>query len=325
MRLREIKKYLEDALVDNQIVIDEATSFSGYGHQINDSRRLFGILELLEKQTWNTEDFSPIANIVAAHNTRINKTTTLDQNEYSQLNSYVTALNQKLPYFLGIIDSIIEEQSPHDINIRLSDGIQTPKQLQDLVAQIEDLSKVSNLDKGSLQFSGFDKGSDWIILTALGSGTYALIMSGLKLAQEYFKTKKDFYNSKDAKLSYKTSLAQNSPEKEFTQEGLEDFQKKRLEIQLDEGIDEITLEMKQFNGFTESEVRTKLKKTTDCLIKIIDNNNEIHISLNAPKEITESSTGQISINYSFLEKKAVTVTTKELDAGKDTKDESVND
>lgn len=323
MRLREIKSKLEDLLVDNQIVIQETANFSGYGHKIDDSKNLFNALELLSKQSWNSADFSPIESIISAHNARVNKTITLDQNEFSQLNSYVTTLNQKLPFFMGVIDSVIDDQSPHDINIKLSDEIKTPKQLQELVTKIEELSKISNIDKGSLEFAGFDKGSDWIILTAIGPATYALVMSGLKLAQEYFKTMKEYNNSKEAKLSYKTALAQGKTKQEFTQEGLEEFQNKLLKIQLSEGVDEIAIEMEQFNGFTENEIKTKLKKTTDCLIKIIEDNNEVHISMNAPKEISESSTGEISIDYSFLEKDKKDV--KELNAGEAEKSDAADE
>ena len=304
MRLRDIKKKLSEDLVDGKIILKETTNFSGYGHLIENSKSVFGALELLSDQSWNATDFSPIEEMIVKHNARVNKSVTLDQNEYSQLNSYVNTINQQLPFFLGVIDSLVEDQNPQDINILLSNSIKTPQDLKTLVAQIEELSKSSNIDGGGVSFAGFDKGSDWIVITALGSGTYALIMSGLKLAQEYFKTKKEYYNSKDAELNYKTHLAQSSKKDEkFTQEGFEDFQKKRLEIQLEDGIDDIAVKMKRYNGFEENEIRTRLKKTTDSLIEIINGSNEIHISMNPPKEVTETASGQINIDYSFIEGK----------------------
>lgn len=304
MRLREIKKKLNDILVNNQIQIKETTSFNGYGHQISEAKELFGALELLSKQPWNTNDFTPVEAIIAKHNARISKTISLDQDEFSQLSTYITQVNQQLPFFMSVVNASVKDQSPQDINIQLSSEIKTPEELGKLVSATEELAKVSNVDGEGIEFAGFDKGSDWIVLSVIGSGTYALVMSGLKLAQEYFKTKKDFYGSKEAKLSYKAALAESSSkDKKFTEAGFESFQKKRMEIQLDEGIDEIVVAIKQSNGFAENEIRTKLKKTTDCLINIIGSGNEVHISMNPPSEISETSTGQIvSIDYSFLEK-----------------------
>ena len=312
MRLLEKKILLDSLLTSGQLTIDEETLFSGYGHQINNSSNLFAALQFLSEEAWNTSDFSPIRAIIDKHSATQVKTIAIDQSEYGALTTYINELNQKLPIFIGIIDTITNDQDSQDINIKLSASIQTPAELEKLTKQIVDLCKVAKIDGEDIQFRGFDKGSDWITIGVVGYGTYFLVMRCLKLAQEIQKTKQEYFKSKTAELDYKASLAKQD---EYTAQGQTAYEKRRVKIQQDEAVDELAKQVGELNGFKENEIREHAQKTTEALINIIGDGNEVHLSLNPPKEATETGDGLVNIDYSFLKKLEPKKQTQELTPG----------
>lgn len=311
MRLIELKKRLENILVNNQIELNATQGFNGYAYQINNGPALFAALELLSKQSWNNQDFAPIQQLIEKYNALLNNVINVEQAEYKQLRNYIAELNQRLPLFMGIIDHVTEEQEPQDINIKLSTEITTVEKLKKITEEINNLTKVSNVDGQGIVFKGFDKGTEWIVLGAVGPVTYTVIMASLKLAQEVLKTKKEYYNSKTAELDYRASLTEST---KYTQKGQEEYQKKRTEVQIELGVEEITDKVSETNGFEKNEIKTKVRKTTDCIIRIIDEGNEVHASLNPPAEIQEGESGIINIDYSYLEKGLKKTQPKELEA-----------
>jgi len=318
MRLLEKKILLEDLLDDGKLVLDETSLFSGYGHQINNSSQLFSVLEFLAEEEWNTTDFDPIQSIIDKYDATNVKTIAIDQSEFNVLNSYINQLNQQLPIFLGIIETITEDQDSQDINIKLASSIQTPEELEKLTKQIADLCKIAKIDGEDIQFKGFDKGTDWITIGIVGYASYFLIMRCLKLAQEIQKTKQEYFKSKTAELDYRASLTKQD---DYSKPGQTSYEKKRVQIQQDEAIDEIAKQIGEQNGFKENEVRGHAQKTTEAIINIIGDGNEVHLSLNPPKETSESADGLVNIDYSFLNKLEAKKVTHELEAGVVNKEE----
>jgi|GEM_PF-1202145 len=322
MRLLEKKILLDSLLAGGQLAIDEETLFSGYGHQINNSSNLFTALQFLSEEAWNTSDFGPIQTIIDKRSALQVKTITIDQSEYGTLATYIKELNQKLPIFMGIIDTITNDQDSQDINIKLSNSIQTPIELERLTKQIVDLCKVAKIDGDDIRFRGFDKGSDWITIGIIGYGTYFLVMRCLRLAQEIQKTKQEYFKSKTAELDYKASLAQQG---EYTSQGQTAYEKRRIKIQQDEAVDELAKQIGETNGFKENEVREHAQKTTEALINIIGDGNEVHLSLNPPKEATETGDGLVDIDYSFLKKLEPKKQIQELTSGQNDDKEKGSD
>ena len=316
----EKKIRLQNILKDQQVVLNKITLFSGYGYQINDSNHLFKALELLIHEEWNDADFTSVQTLIDKYNATQVKTIVIDQAEYNRLTSYINQLNQKLPIFMGIIDTMIQDQDSQDINIKLSSSVQTPTDLENLTKQIVDFCKVAKVDGEDIKFRGFDKGTDWITIGIVGYSSYFMVIRCLKLAQEIQKTKQEYFKSKTAELDYKASLAK---QEEYTKQGQTMYEKRRIKIQKDEAIDELVKQIGEQNGFKENEIRERAQKTTEALINIIGDGNEVHLSLNPPKEAIESSDGLVNIDYSFLSKLKAKGISKELEAGSTEEDKKV--
>lgn len=213
---------------------------------------------------------------------------------------------------MGIIDTITNDQASQDLNIKLSSEIETPQELSKLTSQLVDLSKVAKIDGEDIKFKGFDKGTEWIIIGVSGYATYFLVMRCLKLAQEILKTQREYFKTKKAEIDYRASLEN---QKEYTKKGQDAYEKRWIQVQKEQSVDEIALEVGKHNGFEENEIREHAQKTTDALINIIGDGNEVHLSLNPPKEASEGADGAINIDYSFLKKLDAVKHTKELASG----------
>jgi len=312
VRLLEKKIILEDLLNNNQITIDDTVVFGGYGHLISNSSELFTALDFLSQEAWNTLDFDPIETIISKYDATEARAISIDQGEYSILNTYVDQLNQKLPIYMGIIDTLTDDQESQDLNIKLSSEIATPQELAKLTNQLVNLSKVAKIDGEDIRFKGFDKGTDWITIGMTGYATYFLIMRCLKLAQEILKTQREYFKTRKAEIDYRASLDNQN---DYSKKGQEAYEKRWIQVQKEQSVGEIASEVGKHNGFEENEIREHAQKTTDALINIIGDGNEVHLSLSPPKEVSEGSDGAINIDYSFLKKLDATKAVKELVLG----------
>lgn len=297
MRLIEIKKKLDTLVKDGQITIQTDQRFGGYAQTILDSPALFTVLKFLSEQGWNDTDFNQIDAIIQKYNALSANEITVDQNEINEIQAYTKVMNQKIPVLMSLIEYLAEEQTEHDFSIKLSSEIKTPEQLEKLTKEIIQLEKFSNVDGGTLQFKGFDKGSDWIIVTAAPL-TYAFIMACLKLAQQYLVTKEQYFKTEQAKLAYLATLV--SSDADFSDKGFKQFQSDYSKAQLQNGAKDIAKSISEANGHAGNELETKAGKTTQSLINIIGDGNEVHLSLNPPKEISESAEGLVDVDYSYL-------------------------
>jgi len=293
MRLGEIKQKL-DYLVNenNQIIIESKPIFEGQAHILNKYKDIIEVLEILKNQEWNDLDFTPVQTVIGNHPPRRNKIQ-VTQEEYNQLNTYISSLNQKLPYYFSILSTIVEDQDEKCINIKLPGNLDTFDDLNKLNKSFDDTLVLFNID-GEFSFSGFDKGTDWYIVCANGILTCQFFISCLKLAQEMLKTRAEYFKSEEARLSFEASKA--SVESLTRQKFDRDWEK----LYLDEKIEEIIKKIGDNNGATPQETHSKLLKGTEKLIKQLGEGVEFHLSLNPPSYASEVQ-GSLEIDYKKIQ------------------------
>ena len=315
MRLREVKKRLSELGVAGEIVIEIKQNYGNY-YVISSSQKLFSVLEFLSNQAWNDIDFTAVQSIIDSHNALVATDITLNNEQYNQLNQYVNQLNNKLPIFIGLLDTLYNDQNEFDINIKLSDGIDSVEKLKKLIDELNNLEKFANLDGSKLSFAGFDTGSDWVTITAGCSVVYGFIMACVKLAQQVLKTKEQYYKTEEAKIHYQMTLEEGQ---DFNKESFKKYCERFAEKQLDNEASKISQSIGDYNGSPENEIKQKAVRTTESLINIIGDGNEVHVSLSSPKGISENLDGEIELNYQDLKKLIPKESTKKLEASKEAK------
>lgn len=304
MRLGEIKQILDNVIDEkNNIVLENEAIFDGQAYIVNNYVDVVRALEILEDQEWNDYDSSQILVILRNHPPKRNKQQ-VTQEEFNQLISYISSLNQKLPYFYSILDSIVEEQDEKCINIKLPEKTITLKELSGFNKQFEETLSLFNID-GGFVFSGFDVGTSWYIVCAEGILSCQFFIACLKVAQELLKTRSEWFKSEEAKLSFEVAKRHS---KELSSS---DYEKTWLDMLLDNKIKEVIEKIGETNGATKEEAHTKLLKGTRSLIKQLGDGVEFHLSLNPPPYTSEIK-GSLEIDY----KKIQQMRAKELGSDK---------
>ncbi|QQG42745.1 MAG: hypothetical protein HYW15_00800 [Candidatus Giovannonibacteria bacterium] len=310
MRLGEIQKILGASIDENhKLVLKQESTFGGQAFRVNNYIEIISALDMLTNQKWSTSDYTQIENIKAQHSELVNPVV-LTTNEFNQLNSYVNTLNQKIPIFWSFLNSFTEGQDEKTINIQLPTNIESLEKLNELNNRLIDIFKRYNID-GEIIFQGFDTGTSWYVLLIKGVVTYQTIIACLKIAQEYFKTKTEYFNSKEARIAYLTALNKDKESKD----NLNQFKDAFLENLLKEGVMEVVNKLGETHGFTKSELNTRLIQATTKLIKELGYGTEFHLSLNPPPYAEEQG-GELKINYLAMQQALPKLKTKQLSAGK---------
>ncbi len=299
MRLGEIKNIINRVINENkQIVIEYEPVYGGQAQSIKNFVEIMKALEVLSEQKWNDLDYSNIQQIRKEY--ELKNPTILPQEKFNQLNSYISSLNSKIPIFYGMLETIVKKQDEKVINIKLP-SVESFSDLSDLNGRLEKLFKKFQID-GDIKFVGFDKGTDWYEILVKGVFTFPFFIACLKVAQEFLKTKTEYYKSKKARLDYLASLKENE---NFSEEGFEEFKKKRMKLELEfkvkEIIDNIVGNKEDINGKTRKELENQLNKATLHLSNEIEKGLELHLSLNPPKYIREGE-GKLEIKYEEIKK-----------------------
>lgn len=292
MRLGEIKNIIERSLNENnQIFIDYDTLYGGQAYMINNFREIMDALDILINEEWNPNESGTLEEIKNKH--RLAATAQLDAAEFNYLNSYISALNSNIVLYYSILEKMTTDQDEKTVNIKIPESkIKSLRDLTNLNNRLEKVLKKFNID-GEFEFKGFDNGTNWYIVVPVGVLSYQFIIACLKIAQEFFKTKKEYYNSKNAELDYRASLEKDS---NYSKNGLEKYKDKRLELFIEDKIREAIEVIDKKNGHTEAELSTKLISATKDLIKELDDGVEFHLSLNPPEYAREQA-GQLVIDY----------------------------
>ncbi len=292
MRLGEIKKIIEKTLdEDGKMTIQHESIYEGQAHLVNNFADIMFAIDVVYDKEWNELDYAPIEAIRDKYD-YISKVR-IEVAEFNQLNSYVISLNTKLLLYLSILETMTEDQEEKLINIKLpSDSIGSLENLAGLNKKLNDVLKKFNID-GEAEFKGFDKGTDWLMVCFSGILSYQSFIACLKIAQEYFKTKKEYYGSKEAKLNYKASLKNDD---DFSEKDLKKCTEKKLKLLIEQEVKDAMDNIKGTNGKSEKEMCSQLVIATKDLVKELGDGVEFHLSLNPPKYANESG-GELKIDY----------------------------
>jgi len=292
MRLGEIKNIIETVLTeDNQIIIENESLFGDQAYLIKNFQEIVNAYDILNDQSWNDVDDNQLKSVVEKYRA-VENPVQLDQPEFNILNAYISTLNQKIPYYYSTLESVVQEQDEKIINIKLSEKINSLTGLNELNKRLEKTLKLFNVD-GEFEFKGFDKGSDWYVILAAGFYSYQFLVHGLDIAKKFYETREAYYKSKDAELNYKASLKK---EEEFSRKELEEYTKRRLDLIIEEKVNEAIEKIQNTNGKTKEELQNQLVRGVKELVKELGEGTEFHLSLNPPEYIT-GSIGSLRIDY----------------------------
>jgi hypothetical protein len=294
MRLGEIRNTLRRVLTeDDTISIKHESIFEGQAQIIRNYGEIISALDLMADLKWNEIDFTPIRLIKELYDSGLVEVQ-LSQEHFNQLNSYVSTLNSKLPFYVSILETMVKDQDEKTVNIKLPNDI---KSLGELVAFNERLAKLfkSFQVDGQFEFREFDRGTSWYEMTVIGVYTYRYFIACLKIAQEYFKAETEFFKSREAKVSFQAYKIRNQDLsfEEYQKEWLEAFIKEEIKLLVEEKI-------KETNGESSESLQSKLVIAATGLIKELGEGTEFHLSLNPPEYAIEQA-GQLVIDYKKIQ------------------------
>src|SRR5258706_15432350 len=125
MRLGEILKTLEPVINDNgELVVGAEQIYNGQAFIVRRYAKLVRALDVVSGQAWNKLDLTSVESIKKTYGTSA-QTANLSQEDYAALVAYVNALNQTLPVFVGLLDSLVEPQDEQCINVKLPERLST--------------------------------------------------------------------------------------------------------------------------------------------------------------------------------------------------------
>lgn len=294
MRLGEIRNILQEVLTeDNKISIEHEPIFGGQAQIVKNYGQLISALDILAGLSWNESDYSPIELIKKEYGTEVLEAQ-LSQEKFSQLNSYATALNPKLPLYISILETMVDDQNEHTINIKLSGSI---RNLDSLTATNTRLGKILDLYNadGQFEFKGFDKGTDWYVVFATGVLSYRFFIAGLDIAQKYFETRKSYFESENAKLDLQAAL----DKEDVTETDIDSYKKRKMEMLIKDEVKK-AIDIIGAGTNNKNELTSKIIKATEKLVKELDEEGtEFHLSLNPPEYANEYM-GSLVIDYSKM-------------------------
>ncbi len=291
MRLGEVKQKIDLVVSETKtIIIKSEPQYGGQAQLVQNYSELIDILEYLSTLEWSEVKTTEIVNELLSKYPKGNKTELLPQEEFNKLSSYVNRINQKLPLYYSILETMVEIQDEQIINIKLPNTINSLEELTKFNQRIEKLFKNFQID-GQFEFKEFDTGTSWYEILIVGKLTYRYFLASLKIAQEYLKARTEYFKSKEAKISYEAckKTNENLNEESFKKDWLEAFVREEIKSLVEEKI-------KETNGETKESLQTKLVIATTALVKELGEGTEFHLSLNPPEFANEES-GQLTIDY----------------------------
>jgi hypothetical protein len=324
MRLGEVKQVIDEVLDDNnQIVIEHNSIYGGQAYLIDNFRELVVTYDIISDLAWNDVDNTQLDPVIIKYRDFPNPVQ-LEQAEFNLLNTYVSAVNQKIPYYYSILEEMVEDQDEQTINIKLPEKIDSFDDLSDLNKRLQKTLHFFNVD-GEFSFQSFDKGSDWYVVVTQGLLSSAYLISCLKIAQEILKLRTEYFKSEEAQISYE--VAKGVSEKLTPSKFQNDWIDKYLSAKVKEVMEEIV----ERNGAAETELQVKLIKGVTALVKEFDEGVEFHLSLNPPSFVDKVN-GGLKIDYKKIrqiraeeDKKLGKGKTKELAAPTENEEVEIDD
>jgi len=295
MRLGEIKQNIDKVLAENKTIkIKNEAVYGGQAYKINNFLDIIVVLEYVASLSWSGIDTNILNELTAQYPK--NNTIELPQVNFNKLTSFINTVNPKMPLYYSILETMVEKQEELTINIKLPVKIKNLKDINNVNEKLEEILKLYNID-GQFEFIGFDKGSEWYVLIAKGILSYQFIVSCLKIAQEYLKTKTEYFKSEEYRISYEASLKESE---KYSDNGFKEYKESWLKIFINKEIKKVIDKINKKNGHSEGELQTKLVKATTKLVEILGEGTEFHLSLNPPEYVSEQA-GQLVIDYKKIE------------------------
>ncbi len=300
MKLNELNNTLIQFLDKCEFNIKD---IDGLHAKIENSKTIFS--ELKKLQELDLFDLNDFKLLTEMNNIGINndlQNLNLNPNMISRWKGLLNDIRSKVSTISRILSKITREENQYQFNIKLSSKIKYMDdyfKFNNLICELtKDIQAISleNQAVCKLKFNGFEKGSDYIqfIVEAI-NGTnidelYAYLNNLISIAKEFIIIKGLYLGNEWVKEKIRLTRAQaNLTEKEV--------QEKEIDNQLRHNFIEQKLSDAK-DGLTEKIEEKLSEKIILKLIEIIEQQNEIIPSLNAPTYITQDEKN--IINYEKL-------------------------
>ena len=312
MRNREKYQILHDATNDDwHLFVDGSLSHDGETYIIRNSHRLFSAIKIIQEFDWGT-----IENEVL--NEKINNSmrkailypARFTNEEHELLVEWLDYINNHLQNAISVLETTFSEQDAYTISIKLP--IKEIKSLAQLNKFNDEL--VETLDKfvlkrynGTLEFGGFDTGTNWIdlVITGLEDSkrltAYAGVLGIILIAQQGLELRKKYYESEEAR--YHALIAKRQLDDKKKQSQLSDITEKDFKAYVEELVKmQVRAKIEELCSATgldnDNEAANSFEKAIPQLEKHMEKGAEYHASLSPPKEVI--SKGKKEINYDGL-------------------------
>lgn len=288
MRLGEIKKTISKSLDDNnQIIINYEGIYDNKAYTVKNYRELIEIFNIIWDLPRNNVNNEWICSVIDKYWENY-ESITISVTEFNQLNNYFSQVNQKLPFYYSILETMVEEQNEQIINVKIpQNNIASLDKLNEFNTNLDKLFKKFNID-WEYEFKWLDKWTSWYEILIVWHYTYLAFLSCLDIAKAFFETRKAYFESKKAELDYKASLEKHE---KVDSKKLKQYKEKRMNLEIEEQVEESLekLWVKDWvNGKTAAELQNQLVMATKELVKELWQWTEFHLSLNPPKYAEEN-------------------------------------
>ena len=298
MRLGEIKQKIDRVISENKIIVIKNEPLYGeQAQKVTNYSEIMDVLELLSGLEWNDVQNSEITEQLLRKYPKGNVSEMLPLADYNILTAFIGRINEKLPFYYSILETMVEKQDEQIINIKLSEKVNSLTDLEKFNKDLSSLFKKFNL-AGEFQFKGFDNGTSWYEILITGVVLYKYFIACLAVAFAIVELKKTYYDAEQSKLNYLASLRGGE---EATEEGRQKFTDRYIKIYLEEKIKEVIEKIGDTNGNAKPEITSHLVMATNELVKQLGEGVEFHLSLNPPQYAREEI-NSLAIDYKKMPK-----------------------
>lgn len=293
MRLWEIKQKISKCVNENnQLIIDHEALYWNQAYRIKNYSKLMDVFDILYEQEWNDADVENINPFIEDYWVDAD-IIEVSASRFNQLNTYVSSLNRKLPFYYSILETMAEDQEEQIINIKIPEKhISSLKSLSTFNNRLDKIFKEFQLD-GQFEFKWLDKWTSRYEIIVIWFKTYTIFIACLKIAKLLLEIQKSYYESKEVQLNYRASL---SKEDDYDEKKFKAYVEKRLDLEIEDKVQEALKKISVENWKSDVELKIQLVKATKSLIEELWEGTEFHLSLNPPKYVEESGSS-LEIDY----------------------------